>query len=294
MNSNIEIVKTAKDLLVVNNWNGEFTSFLLDVTLMNNRMINENTAKTRCLMQQIMWNLNNIYVILEKLEWTQNNCQNEYNWMNFARIDIEYFFVQVRSIMDYVAQIVYIFNNQISKKRRKSFEKIHNWVNNPSNKLNDEELSQIIKSTKWFSHLRDVRNNLIHNGGYVLVFIRPKDVIEPKDGILFKVFKNIVSFKKENGQLIKDENGYLVEYSLITDLFEDDSIMYNTKLVCFNRFSAVFLSYLLLFLESFAKNIRSNLHIDVVDHSSATHMSFKILIEWMDIYLSQNKIREHS
>jgi len=266
VDNNIETVKSARNLFVLqsdNNqyiWCGEFVSLFSDLQL--NRDKNLIFAKTTTLMMYIMQDLWNVYTLIERLEWTQKKaCDDDYlnrNWMFFASVDIEHFFIELRSVMNYVAEITYC----TSKKRGQlpkqdfetaSFEKLQNWVKkSPGNKERlGEELSQVIESAKWFPSIRTIRNTLIHKGGFALVFM------EPKDGILFQViegFKNLVN---------------------------DEIIMYNDNVVYFDRFAAIYCSNFLLFLEKFAENIRTNLQIDYSNSNPRSGFP-RVLIQWMD------------
>lgn len=274
MESDIGFVKDARKLILYLNeteryvWRGEFLSLFGDLNL--NRNLNETFTRTYSLMMKIIQDIWNIEILINRLEWTRKKaCDDEYlnkNWMSFASVDIEHFFIEIRAIMDYVAEIIVCTakkRGQLPKKVSKtaSFEELRNWVlESSSNKARlGREISDIIESAKWFSSVRSIRDALIHKGGFALVFM------EPKDGILFQVskgFKNYVTH---------------------------EIVMYNDNVAYFDRFATIYISYLLLFLERFAKAISSILQPKHFDSNPRSGFS-EVLVHWMDYFINLNSM----
>ncbi|VVB50481.1 Uncharacterised protein [uncultured archaeon] len=266
-----KVLVNARKLLIYQNnsfvWRGEFISLSSDINL--TRGMNKIFAKTYDLIKKIFQDIGNIGIILKRLEWMrQKTSEDEYlyqNWQSFASVDIEHFFVELRSIMDYIAEIIVCtakHPEQLPKKdisKSPSFEKIRNWASkNPENstKLLGKEITEVIISSNWFPHIRLIRDGLVHEGGFALVFL------EPKEGILFQVYKgfrNIVNYKM---------------------------IMYNDNIAYFDRFVAIYFSHLLLFLERFSKAIRSILEPKHIDCKASSGCS-EIIVEWMDSLIKQ-------
>lgn len=274
MENDIEVLKGARKLFICQKgkqrveWLGEFISLYSDIHLKSYE--NRIFPRTNSLIIKIFQDIGNIGIILERLEWMrQKSYEDEYlhqNWMSFASVDIEHFFVEFRSIMDYVAEIIVITakkRGQLPKEVSKttSFEGLKNWVQkSPGNKARlGEEISEVIESAKWFSSIRSIRDELVHEGGLTLVFM------EPKEGILFQV------------------------YSGFKNLVNHEIIMYNYNIAYFDRFVAIYFSHLLLFLEGFAKAIRSILELKHID-IKATGGCSNVVIGWMDSIIDMNTL----
>jgi hypothetical protein len=270
----IEVVKTARKLLIYQKenegfeWHGEFISLSSDLHL--NRSENKIFSKTYSLMLKIFQDIGNIGIILERLEWMRRKSNEDkylqQNWIFFASVDIEHFFVELRSIMDYVAEIIVCTakkRGQLPKEVAKttSFEVLKNWVPRaPGNRARlGNEISGVIESAKWFSSVRLIRDELVHEGGFALVFM------EPKEGILFQV------------------------YSGFKNLVNHEIIMYNYNVAYFDRFVAIYFSHLLIFLERFAKAIRSILEPKHIDCNARGGCS-EVVVGWMDTIINMNTL----
>lgn len=275
MEDDIEVVKSARKLLIHQKgkegfeWHGEFISLTSDIHLSSyeNRLF----SRTYSLILKIVHDIGNIGVIIERLEWMrQKSCEDEYlhyKWASFAGTDIEHFFVELRSIMDYVAEIIVCtarHPEQLPKKESKSpsFERIKNWAvdnNEQSAKILGKDITNVIISAEWFQCIRSIRDELVHNGGFTLVFM------EPNEGILFQVHKR---FKN------------LVNHELM---------MYNDNIAYFDRFVAIYFSHLLLFLERLAKAIRSILKPKHIDCNARGGCS-EVVVGWMDTIINLNSL----
>lgn len=266
MNDGTKVLVNARKLLIYQNnsfvWHGEFISLSSDINL--TRGMNKIFAKTYDLIKKIFQDIGNIGIILKRLEWMrQKTSEDEYlyqNWQSFASVDIEHFFVELRSIMDYIAEII-VCSAKKHGQLPKTFEKLRNWVEkSPENKKRlGEEISDVIESARWFPSIRLIRDALVHEGGFALVFL------EPKEGILFQVYKDFRN---------------IIDYKMM---------MYNDNIAYFDRFAAIYFSHLLLFLERFAKAIRSILEPKHIDYRASSGCS-ETIIEWMDSLIKQSSI----
>lgn len=275
MEDAIEVLKSARRLCICQKgkegfeWHGEFISLTSDIFL--NRSDNRILSRTYSLILKTVQDIGNIGIIIERLEWMrQKSYDDEYlhqKWRYFASVDIEHFFVELRSIMDYVAEIIVCtakHPEQLPKKESKSpsFERIKNWAvdnSEQSTKILGKEITNVIISAEWFQNIRSIRDDLVHNGGFTLVFM------EPEEGILFQVYKG---FK---------------------NLVNHDLIMYNDNIAYFDRFVAIYFSHLLLFLERLSKAIRSILELKHID-IKATGGCSKVVIGWMDGIINMNTL----
>ncbi|MEJ2272400.1 MAG: hypothetical protein P8X91_07975, partial [Candidatus Bathyarchaeota archaeon] len=134
---------------------------------------------------------------MAKKLWLDNERHSFY-WMLFAKLDVELFFMKIRSIFDYVAMVsCRVSNNTNIPKgdKRESFNKLRNWLINPKSKSDnsknwDQELSNLILSANWFDEMKNIRDSLLHQGGYVLVFPDQKKILVQ----VYKSHKTQISF----------------------------------------------------------------------------------------------------
>jgi len=180
-------------------------------------------------------------------------------WMNFAQLDVELFFMKIRSIFDYIAIVLCRISDsrKIPRKRRKSFNKLRNWLIDPNEGKNntkkwDQELANLVISVNWFDDMKNIRDSIFHEGGYTLVF-------PDKEKILFQVYK-----------------GHKKQISI-------PEIMYNNNVVDFELFAGLYFGYLTAFLENFAINVEKKLPQSVRKVSGSSFSSYKKfppIFEW--------------
>jgi len=241
-------------------WKSKFVGLTLPATK-NNRL--RLSKLTEC-VNHINKDIWNIGTIIHRLHWHRTTSINqeffEMTWSSWARIDIEHFHIELRSIMDYVAEIVKIAANKYGQIKENSFEALLNWISkSPGHRkrLGEDLASFVKKAENWFFDLRDVRNNLIHYGGDTIIFG------SRKDGILFQIYKHR-----------KDK----IEFKSISH----DSLMFNPNVIYFERYAAIFLSNLFVFLDHLAILIYKKYQSQYIEREAGSHSAgFIIIVDWM-------------
>jgi len=206
---------------------------------------------------QDIWNIS---TIIKRLSWMREKaCQDDYlrqMWMFFAGVDIEIFHIELRAIMNYVAELISEYTNKKGVVPT-SFRKLYQWLprNSENQKILGEDFTNLIVSAKWFPDILNIRDMLIHQGAFTLVFGKPED------GILFQIYRD----------------GY-------RELISKDFYILKENIASFERYAALYISQLLLFLEQFAKIFRNKLSFtsDIKD-SRISAAGFDVLIQWIDI-----------
>lgn len=237
-------------------WTGQFVSLSTD--LGQGQQCN-NFKRVGQLVGFIVKDIGNISTIIHRLSWFRNaQIDDEFRkcmWFDYAKLDVEHFHVELRSIMDYIGEIISI----MAEKRGQvpnSFNDLINYVkkNNGNRARLGEELSTIIESACWFPSLRGVRDSLVHVGGSTLIF----DI--PEEAVLFQIY---------NGEL--------------HDLVDLKVLMYNENVAHFDRYAAFYLSNIFVFLEKIAKYIYQKneiVRIGIGD-SNISSPGFYIIHDWI-------------
>jgi hypothetical protein len=136
-----------------------------------------------------MRNAPNIGAIILRLDWYKTLWNQEGFadlWRWFASCDIDLFHVEIRSIFDYLASIIKLVSDSPGQVSDKSFRKLRNWVTKGKSELKvGNDLAQLLLHCDWFDGLREVRDTLVHRGGFTLVF-------PEKSRILFQVYRGVL------------------------------------------------------------------------------------------------------
>jgi hypothetical protein len=210
-------------------------------------------------LNYISQDLTNIETILNRLDWEKQLwCKGDLNdgdWMAYASCDIILFHTEMRSIYDYIMELIFSLSKsptQIPKDKRRSFETVKNWIEKNTDKW-DEDLSKYILSADWFKDVRDVRDAIIHNGAFTLVFL-------VKDKITFQVHQNLMKRK-----------------ILIPD------IMYNKNIVDFELYAAMYMAYLYSYLEELGELILKKLNVVYnLNKPEITGADIGVVYDWFD------------
>ena len=238
-------------------WRGKFASLSTDLQYTAQKQV--EFQPTANLVKFIVNDIWNISTIIHRLSWFRNSpIDTEFRdqmWFSYARIDIEHFHTELRSIMDYAGEFISniaIKRGQVPKK----FTRLQNYVStNDANRARiGEELSLIIESANWFPSFRGIRNALIHTGGNALIF----DV--SGEEILFQVYGNDLK-----------------------DLIDTEIFMYNENVVHFDRYAAFYLASLFVFLEKLANYIyeKHNIKTIGINGSRISSPGFHIIHKWV-------------
>ena len=185
-------------------------------------------------LQYIRQDVGNIEVITSRLAWELDLWNKEQlslgNWMGYAACDIDLFYIEMRSIFDYVAKVIVRISDKPQEIPDGSFNELRNWLlkkqDNP--KTLGEDLANLVRSANWFEELKKVRDTNVHQGGTTLVFLE-------KDRILFQTSKNY------------------------TNLISIPEIMYNENVADFELYAGLYFGYLMSLLEEFSITVRKRL-----------------------------------
>jgi hypothetical protein len=207
---------------------------------------------------QDLWNIS---TLLARLEWTRTlahqGALNTGAWSSFSSLDIENFFVQMRSIMDHVAEILQSLLPK-GKQLPESFRRLRESLDKYRTRL-PSDIAALVAGANWFDEMRSARDALVHQGGYSLVFS------EPKDGILFQVYG-------------KGHKG----------CFSHPAIMFNDNVVRFDRYASHVVSNLLVFLDRLGAALLSKTTAigSVPGQVRCSSMGFALLRLWISDFLS--------
>lgn len=176
----------------------------------------------RACFTKVIQDVWNISVFLERIEWMRQKVVRgeleEQRWLHYAQVDISSFHVELRSLMDYVAEsiaLVYMLNGKLPK----SFDRVRERVDKYKSKL-DIRMVELLNDTKWFSDIRHIRNSLVHHGNDSMVF-----------------------FGAEVGTLFQVSDGF------VEDKINIEWLMYNENVAYFEKYAALYFSHLLVFLD---------------------------------------------
>ena len=180
----------------------------------------ESTYQGMLNVNQDMWNA---CTLIYRLEWLRNLAIKDESaaplWREFASVDIEHFHVELRSILDYVANILGNLARKPKQVRSGSFRELYQWLDkNPGNRASlGEEATELVSSASWYYELRDIRDAILHHGASTLVFG------SPTDGVLFQVHSGFQG-RINIDTLMWNEN--VVDFQLYAGLYFADAVLY--------------------------------------------------------------------
>lgn len=226
----------------------------------------ENIPPIGRFLQFIEHNYFDLITITNRLAWQKQMAIKKElsmgDWMSFAQLDVELFFMKIRSIFDYVFFTLCRISDckKIPSKKRKSFNTLRNWLTDQNegkkNAKNwDADLAKLVLSADWFDLIKSVRDSIFHEGAYTFVF-------HDTDRILFQVHSG---------------SGYKNKISI-------PEVMYNENVVDFELFAGVYFGYLVAFLEDFAINVEKKLPVEVRKIETSPFTLYKKLppiFEWV-------------
>ena len=196
------------------------------------------------ILKIIRQDLAKISTTLDRMEWLlkESNKKNEnFAYLNglsifdpdrkldFQTIDIEYFLVKYRSVIDYSIDFLLEFFPEISKQKKYQIEKKTEYLKNIFSEF--EIMQKNIFYSDWHSQVRLIRNSIIHAGTTCYTFAPEKD--EDPNQILFQIY---------------DSN-------LDERIFESDSFKYNENIYDFKKTCALYMAYLYFYLDTLFKSI---------------------------------------
>lgn len=208
----------------------------------------------------LLHDLQNICTVIHRLDWQKNLLDkgeiDSCLWMDYSRCDIELFYIELRSVFDYVAKII----SEIYGGTPWSFEDLRKGISKNNYNHLQENVKRLIIDCNWFDQLRDIRDTNTHFGGQILPLNSP-------EGIIFQTY---------------DSKG---EAKCFTD-----EIMHTKNFVNFEHYSAMYFGYLIVFLDEFAVVISEELKI-AKDEAKTTHGCYGLntIEEWMKNLIEYGK-----
>lgn len=122
-------------------------------------------------------------ILVSRIQWMHEMLLNKSidagDWKQYTQLDIDNFYVQLRSSLDHLAQFI----NYTSLKPGqipKSFSKLRNSSEQLKSKLNPD-IYKIIKNATWYDELKAIRDSLVHLGSESIVFG------SGNEGLLFQI-----------------------------------------------------------------------------------------------------------
>jgi hypothetical protein len=183
----------------------------------------------------------NMLTAIERLDWMRLeaplNKHIDLWWRYYAGADIEFWYVNFRSLLDQVADVIVLDASLPSALR--SFRKIYERTR--PDKLRETGGARLagsmgngwltlVQSAVWFPQILAARDGIVHLGGSAMVFG------DASKGILFQVhgrrYHNLVG---------------------------NQTFMYNSNVVMFDRYAASLTCHLVIFLEDFSRALYRSL-----------------------------------
>ncbi len=205
---------------------------------------------------------------LARVAWMKERAANDEllrgNWRSYASLDIENWHTQFRSLLDYVAKVIW----ELAERRRQIADKFTRlWEQASGNSSDPQGLQEklggdwleLVKSATWYSQILSIRDETVHRGAQTMV------LGEPSDGILFQVAG------KGRVRLVREE----------------PILAFNSNAVYFERYAAYFMGCLLTWLEEFADLAYKRLGMAQCPGSINHHFGWEVLVTWLDALIAQ-------
>ncbi len=178
-------------------------------------------------LSHIVWDLWNLGTLLQRLEMTDrqgaDGSLNEGLWRMYCGLDIEHFHVELRSLFDYAATSISLVADRTGGVPPDSLNSILKWLDkNPGNRKRlGEDLTQLAKSVPRFVDIRKVRDDIVHRGGYTLVFGKPGS------GLFFQVNQG---FKPLINPGLWASDGQVVDFRRYASLIFAETLLFIERL----------------------------------------------------------------
>ncbi|MCP1135353.1 hypothetical protein NKT34_18805 [Paenibacillus polysaccharolyticus] len=251
------------------------------------------SEKSHNLLKAVRQDLQKIHLIVDKMNFFHNQSliksQDDFfrdsiglsTIPSYLGMDIEYFFVKYRSIIDYSIDLLFEFYPELKKKSYKLEDKM-NYLHDVFKE--NEFITKMILSTKWFYQFKEIRNSIVHNGASCLIFNESGN-----REILFQIY-----------------NTELTEL-----LVDNDYYKYNENVYFFRRIYVVYMAYLLFYLETLFRSIiakKKGIQFSKVEEKYSSNLpailgfkithipnkSTKILLDWTLDYLDKLVFKDKS
>ncbi len=219
---------------------GRFVDYPLDLgfALQKGTLSHPYGERLSTSLQNIVWDLWNIGTLFDRLERTDRlateGVLNEDLWRLYCNLDVEHFFIQLRSILDYAATCIAAVADRPRSVPDDSMNKLRNWIDrNPGNASRlGTDLVPIVRSHPRFPDIKDVRDDIVHRGGLTMVYGKPGE------SLLFQIHQSwrpILTAPKE--------------------------VMTPEGLIDFRRYGALLFAEVLVFLEGLGAGLAQRLPV---------------------------------
>ncbi len=209
-------------------------------------------------IQHGLWQIS---ALIQRLVWMRRMARSgelhESVWRVFSQLDIEQYFVQLRSIMDYLGVLIRESSKNPGQIPR-SFQKLRSSIDSYERKIHPE-IYEIVSSALWFDEIRAIRDSLVHDGARPMVFS------EDSDRLLFQVHRTGLRNMISKPFILRSEN-----------------------VACFERFAAWSLSHALSALECVGACLSENAQFQIdVGPVRSNYPGLNIARDWMEDLLQR-------
>lgn len=171
---------------------GRFVDYPLDLgfALQKGSLSHPYAEQLSISLQNIVWDLWNIGTLFDRLDRTDGlattGALGEDPWRLYCGLDIEHFFIELRSILDYAARCIAAVADRPGTVPGESMNELRNWLDrNPGNASRlGIDLVPIVHSHPRFPDIKDVRDEIVHRGGLTMLYG------SPGEGLLFQVHQS--------------------------------------------------------------------------------------------------------
>ena len=184
---------------------GSFPDYLAGAQIEAKENPERHTRLCASRLEHILHDLWNLTTIIRHSEWTRGLSEkgtlSSPDWMAYAALDVENFYVQTRSLMDHVAEWL-----QVAGRRRgitpSSFDDLVAKTTDARTReaLGADVVDLVAGTAAWFKPLREIRDRSVHHGAWTAV------IPTPEHGIRFQVYasypfeKPLVAFREANDE----------------------------------------------------------------------------------------------
>ena len=162
----------------------KFSSLSTDVptTLPGKRPFDEKFIR-----RQLFFSIHDLWMMstgLARLAWMKDQAATDAllrdRWSSYASLDIEEWHTQFRSLLDYVAKVIWELaerKRQVSDSFTTLWERATGTTCDPqdfANKLGSDRLG-LLRSARWYPQIILIRDETIHRGAQTIVFGKPSD-----------------------------------------------------------------------------------------------------------------------
>lgn len=136
----------------------------------------EDVARLQAAVVGLSGEHSSLLTILERSEWQKRMAKSgqldHMSWLFFATLDVEHFYVALRSLFDHLAGVC----DAVATKKNQcptSFSTLWLWCGEMperAERLLGADLVSLVRACDWFESARDTRDGIVHFGALTLAF----------------------------------------------------------------------------------------------------------------------------